>query len=91
MPPATLAPVAVVGMSSRPVLILNPRDDDAFTGLAAALVADGSPTPELLQARLREHYPMATVRPRDLSSERTTVWYVYREGHWVPGPKLEEG
>jgi hypothetical protein len=78
-------------MSTRPVLILNPRDDAAFTSLADALVADGTPTPDEFQRRLRERYPMATVRPRDLSSERTTVWYVYREGHWVPSPRMEEG
>ena len=71
-------------MQSRPVLILNPRDDTAFTGYAAELVTDADLTPEQLQRLLRERFPLATVRPRDLSSERTTVWYVYRDGHWVP-------
>ena len=71
-------------MSSRPILILNPRDDTAFTRFAEELAAEGYLTPEVLQRGLRERYPSAAVRPRDLSSERTTVWYVYRDGHWVP-------
>jgi hypothetical protein len=71
-------------MATRPVLILNPRDDTSFTSFATELVSAGDLTPEQLQGRLRERYPLATVRPRDLSSERTTVWYVYRDGHWVP-------
>jgi hypothetical protein len=71
-------------MSTRPVLILNPRDDATFTGYAEELATAVGLTPEALQHRLRERYPQAAVRPRDLSSERTTVWYVYRDGHWVP-------
>ena len=71
-------------MPARPVLILNPRDDSVFIDFAESLVADGSLTAEDLQARLRARYPIATVRPRDLSSERTAIWYVYRDGHWVP-------
>jgi hypothetical protein len=23
------------------------------------------------------------VRPRELAGERTQIWYVYRDGHWV--------
>ena len=71
-------------MSTRPILILNPRDDTAFTGYAEDLATADDLTPDDLQRRLRERYPLAAVRPRDLSSERTTVWYVYRDGHWVP-------
>jgi hypothetical protein len=71
-------------MAIRPILILNPRDDPAFTGLAQELAAGGDLAPDDLQRRLREQYPLAAVRPRDLSSERTTVWYVYRDGRWVP-------
>lgn len=71
-------------MPTRPVLVLNPREDTVFTGFAEALVTDGTTTASELQARLRERYPLATVRPRDLSSEQTSIWYVYREGHWVP-------
>jgi hypothetical protein len=71
-------------MPTRPVLILNPRDDVEFTGFAEALLGAGASTAAELQGRLRERYPLANVRPRDLSSEQTAVWYVYREGHWVP-------
>lgn len=71
-------------MASRPLLILNPRDDTAFTGFAEELVAADGVTAADLQQQLRARYPLATVRPRDLSSERTTIWYVYRDGHWVP-------
>lgn len=76
-------------MSTRPVLILNPRNDAAFVEYAESLVNDSTDAASL-QARLRERYPLATVRPRDLSSERTSIWYVYRDGHWVPSPGVEE-
>ena len=39
--------------------------------------------PLALQAALRRHYPRVAVHPRDLTGEPLTVWYVYREGHWV--------
>ena len=78
-------------MTTRPVLILNPRDDAPFPGFAEGLAEEeGLDAPEL-QRRLRARYPKAVVRPRDLSSERTTVWYVYREGYWVPSTQAEEG
>ena len=78
-------------MHTRPVLILNPRDDTGFTRYAEELVERGAEDASALQARLRDRYPMAVVRPRDLSSERTAVWYVYREGYWVPTTRNEEG
>jgi hypothetical protein len=37
-----------------------------------------------LERRLRTSYPSAVVRPRDLANEPFVVWYVYRDGHWVP-------
>jgi hypothetical protein len=79
-------------MPTRPILILNPGDDAAFAGYAQELASVGGLTPEALQRGLRERYPGAAVRPRDLSSERTTVWYVYRDGRWVPraDQQLEE-
>jgi hypothetical protein len=77
-------------MSQRPVLILNPRDDTGFTAYAEELVINALDAQEL-QGKLRERYPLAVVRPRDLSSERTAVWYVYREGFWVPSTRIEEG
>ena len=77
-------------MPTRPVLIVNPRDDTGFTDFAEALVADGATTAASLETRLRERYPAAAVRPRALSSERVVVWYVYRDGHWVPSGHGEE-
>ena len=74
----------------RPVLILNPRDDADFSGFAEELAGESGIDAPGLQGKLRERYPKAVVRPRDLSSERTAVWYVYREGYWVPSTRTEE-
>jgi hypothetical protein len=65
-------------------LFLNPADDDAFVSRVHELVATGMSAPEDLERRLREWYPDAVVRARDLANERTNIWYVYRDGHWVP-------
>lgn len=78
-------------MATRPVLILNPRDDPAFMGFAQSLVEAGAAEADELQRLLRARYPRATVRPRELSSEPTSVWYVYRDGHWVPSAPGREG
>ena len=37
-----------------------------------------------LQTGLRAEFPDAVVRRRELSSESTEVWYVYRDGRWTP-------
>ncbi len=66
-------------------LVLNPRDDGRFVALAEALASDGADTPLELQERLRRDYPEAVVRARELTGEAFTIWYVYRDGHWVPG------
>jgi hypothetical protein len=68
----------------RPLLIVNPRSDARFVQLVARLTADGAPDPVDLQARLRADYPRAVVRRRELSSESTEMWYVYRDGRWSP-------
>jgi hypothetical protein len=68
----------------RPLLITNPRSDGPFAQLVAELTADPPPDPADLQTRLRERYPEAVVRRRELSSESTDVWYVYRDGRWTP-------
>jgi len=65
-----------------PVLVVNPRTDDEFVALARRLAID-SVTPELLQQLLRERYPRALVRPRQLAGESGNVWYVYRDGRWT--------
>jgi hypothetical protein len=68
----------------RPILMINPRSDVEFTGLAEGLVRDGVSRPEVLEARLREHYPRTVVRERAISDELVMTWYVYREGRWTP-------
>jgi hypothetical protein len=66
-------------------LVVNPRDDSRFVALAEKLVADGVRSPDDLQQRLRPEYPEAVVRARELDGEAFTIWYVYRDGHWVSG------
>ena len=66
----------------RPTLILNPPDDRDFSAFVRSRV-ETAPGPKQLEGRLRERYPRAIVRPRDLSGARIQVWYVYRDGHWV--------
>lgn len=75
-------------MNQRPVLMLNPRDDEAFGALVAQLVTGGIETTVALQAALRDRYPDAAVHLCEISSERAVVWYVYRDGRWIgPGVK----
>jgi hypothetical protein len=47
------------------------------------MLLTGEWRPETLEAALRTRYPNALVRPRGLAGERTEVWYVYRDGHWI--------
>ena len=74
-------------MGQRAVLIVNPRDDEAFGDLVEGFVAAGAETTAALQAALRHAgYTRATVHPREISAEPVVVWYVYREGRWIrPG------
>jgi len=63
--------------------VINPRRDKEFV----ALVEAEGPTagsPGALEAALRQDYPRAVVRPRQLEGERSEIWYVYRDGTWVP-------
>jgi hypothetical protein len=68
----------------QPALVTNPRSDRVLRELAETLVRDGATTPSALAARLRDRYPRVVVRQRDLSHEPLTIWYVYREGSWIP-------
>ena len=68
----------------RPLLIVNPRSDSQFVQLVAQLTAAEGSDPGDLQSLLRETHPEAVVRRRELSSESTEVWYVYRDGRWSP-------
>jgi hypothetical protein len=66
----------------RPTLIVNPVTDRAFVEFANQEL-DGARDIEGLKGRLRTRYPHAAVHVRLLSGEGTTVWYVYRDGHWT--------
>ena len=64
-------------------VVLNPRNDEDFVSYAEAILAEGETTPGAFQQRLRERYPSAVVRPRELASEPFTLWYCYRDGSWT--------
>lgn len=74
----------------RPILVVNPSDDEAFRGFAERLLAEWMTIGEF-EARLRARYPRAAVHARELTSEPRIIWYVYREGHWVPSRRTGEG
>jgi hypothetical protein len=76
--------------TQRPTLITNPANDVAFRDHAESALREGQSVAELQQI-LRGDYPRAIVRARDLAGERSVVWYVYRDGHWVPGDDREQG
>jgi hypothetical protein len=71
------------GWSDDVNLIVNPTTDAVFEEHARRLAAT-SADPQALEARLRQHYPQAVVRRRELSGEPFLMWYVYRDGHWSP-------
>ena len=75
--------VAMTNQAPRPIAAVNPADDTAFRGVVQALIDAGVSDPTSLQEKLRELYPSAVVRPRDLSGERKDSWYVYRDGRWT--------
>jgi hypothetical protein len=72
-------------MAFRPVIIRNPPTDRAFQAAIEEALNTGALEPATAQERLRERYPRAVVRRRELADETIPVWYVYREGRWVPG------
>jgi hypothetical protein len=74
------------GTTIRPILVVNPADDDVFGDFAEVLVNGGASSTGELERRLRPVYSRAVVHARELSSEPFVIWYVYREGRWVnPG------
>ena len=81
--------------AARPVLLINPPGDRAFTAAAEALLDDGLRSLSSFQGALRRSFPDAMVRARDLSGEADEVWYVFRDGHWVNGrdgnPPVSDG
>jgi hypothetical protein len=74
----------VAPIAPSPALHLNPSDDEAFAGVVTRLLASGLRNPDEFERRLQVSYPGATVRPRDLAFEPFVMWYVYRDGRWVP-------
>ena len=64
-------------------LVINPRSDTDFVGLAEEQ-GRRAQSPAELQDALRTRFPRAVVRQRQLEGERGQVWYVYRDGVWVP-------
>src|SRR5438445_7265150 len=73
----------------RPTLVVNRHDGGVFEEYAETVVAHGVGLMADLEMRLRTVYPNGTVHARELGGELLTVWYVYRDGHWVasePGP-----
>jgi hypothetical protein len=68
-----------------PTIIINPRNDGRFGGLLDRSLLTGVESPDALERLLREVYPRAVVRRRELAGEQVEVWYVYREGRWVSG------
>ena len=67
-------------------VVRNPASDREFARAIDEALAGGVSDPASLEARLRQRYPHVLVRARDLESEPTVTWYVYREGHWVAEP-----
>lgn len=67
----------------RVVYLLNPADDTTFRA-AVEKVGTAATTPVELEDRLRTLAPRVVVRRRELEAEPVEVWYVYRDGHWIP-------
>jgi hypothetical protein len=77
-----------------PLVVANPSDDAEFRDAIEGCVAGGVRGPDELQEYLRQRFPRAVVRRRDLSGEAQATWYAYRGGHWVaatPRPSRREG
>ena len=72
-------------MVAKLTIVRNPANDRDFERAIDELVDSGLRDPGTFQERLRELYPRAIVRPRELAGESAPIWYVYREGRWVRG------
>jgi hypothetical protein len=57
----------------RPIIVRNPVRDEVFDAALGELAAESVSTVEDFRRRLRERYPLAEVRPRDLAGERLVV------------------
>ena len=65
----------------RRFLIINPRSDSTFVDFVNESAQ--AEAPEQLQTALRERFPHAIVRLRNLDGETFNAWYIYRDGYWV--------
>jgi len=72
-----------VQTEQRPTLVLNPPGDQDFAAYASRVLNGGEIDPAVMELRLRERFPHAVVRPRELAGERLQIWYVYRDGRWI--------
>jgi hypothetical protein len=72
-------------VGGKPTIVLNPATDREFARAVSEALNGGLLEPEALQQSLRSAYPSAVVRRRELDDELIEIWYVYREGRWVPG------
>jgi hypothetical protein len=73
------------GDRSRPTLLVNPPTDLRLRATLDEVMEEQAPrTPAELETIVRPVYPRIVVRARSLEHESVVVWYVYREGYWVP-------
>lgn len=80
--------------SPQMVIVTIPTDDSIFhayvhLAYAEVLAPEGRSSraePGRLESAIRLRYAEAHVRPRNLSGELVTTWYVYRDGGWRPSP-----
>ena len=78
-------------MPDPPILIVSPQDDAAFRRLAEEALAAGADTPTRARGG-RSSAISERARPGSrVTAEPGVMWYVYREGHWIPRGWHEEG
>jgi hypothetical protein len=70
-------------VTAKLTIIRNPASDREFERAIEVALRAGVSGPSELEAQLRQLYPRALVRPRDLAEEPIHTWYVYREGRWI--------
>lgn len=81
------------------MIVTIPTDDSTFHAYVHMTYAEGvapegrnsRDEPGCLESAIRLRYPEAHVRPRNLSGELLTTWYVYRDGGWRPSPTDVDG
>ena len=74
-------------VQDQPTILRNPSNDAAFEAAIQALMNEGVTELGAFRTRLRESFPLAEVRRRELAWESEEVWYVYRDGRWTSGDR----